>query len=112
MVKLTDGPDMTIASYRGRKKNSTTTTTNLVRAIEGLGDYAISAVQMNGSTGERARTTVGVRQECLLSSTLFNIFLERIMFDALENHNGKLNIRGRTITKLRFGDDIDALIEE
>ena len=77
-----------------------------------LYDKATSAVQMNGSIGEWFRTTVGVRQGCLLSPTLFNIFLERIMSDALEEHNGKVSIGGRNITNLRFADDIDALAEE
>ena len=85
---------------------------NLVRTIEQLYDKATSAVQMNGSIGERFRTTVGVRQGCLLSPTLFNIFLERIMSDALEEHDGKVSIGGRNITNLRFADDIDALAEE
>ena len=48
----------------------------------------------------------------LLSPTLFNIFLERIMSDALEEHDGKVSIGGRNITNLRFADDIDALAEE
>ena len=63
---------------------------NLVRAIEHLYDNAISAVHMNGSTGEWFRTTVGVRQECLLSPTLFDIFLKRIMSDALEKQMKRL----------------------
>ena len=67
---------------------------------------------MNGSIGECFRATVGVRQGCLLSPTLFNIFLERIMSDALEEHDGKVSIGGRNITNLRFADDIDALAEE
>ena len=82
---------------------------NLVRTIDQVYDKATSAVQMNGSIGEWFRTTVGARQGCLLSPTLFNIFLERIMSDALEEHDGKVSISGRNITNLRFGDDIDAL---
>ena len=71
-----------------------------------------NAVQMNGSIGEWFITTVGVRQGCLPSTTLFNIFLERIMSDALEEHDGKVSIGGRNITNLRFADDIDVLAEK
>ena len=83
---------------------------NLVRTIEQLYDKATSAVQMNGSIGEWFRTTVGVRQGCPLSPTLFNVFLERIMSDALKEHDGKVSIGN--ITNLRFADDIDALAEK
>ena len=41
--------------------------------------------------------------------TLFSIFLERIMTDALEDHEGTVSTGGRTITNLRFADDIDGL---
>ena len=67
---------------------------------------------MNGSMGDWFRTTIGVRQGCLLSPTLFNIFLERIMSDALEQHDRKVGIGGRNNTNLRFAADIDALAEE
>ena len=82
---------------------------NQVRTIEQLYDKATSAVQMNGSIGEWFRTTVRVRQGCLLSPTLFNSFLERVMFDAPKEHNGKVSIN---ITNLRSVDDIDVLAEE
>ena len=85
---------------------------NLVRTIEHLYEKAASAVQMNGSIGEWFRTTVEVRQGCLLSLTLFNIFLERIMSDALKKHDGKVSTGGRNITNLLFADDIHALAEE
>ena len=85
---------------------------NLVRTTEQLYDKATSAVQMNGSIGKWFRATVGVRQGCPLPPTLFNIFLERIMSDALEEHDGKFSIGGRNITSLQFADDIDALAEE
>ena len=34
------------------------------------------------------------------------------MPDALEEYGGKISIRGRNITNLRFADDIDALAEK
>ena len=85
---------------------------NLVRTLEQLYSKATSAIQMNGSTREWSRTTIGERQGCLLLPTLFNIFLERIMSDAPEEHDGKNSIGGRNITNLRFADAIDALAEE
>ena len=35
--------------------------------------------------------------------------LEQIMNDALDKHDGTVNIGGKIITNLRFADDIDAL---
>ena len=46
------------------------------------------------------------------SATLFNIFLERIMTDTLEDPEGTVSIRGRTIPNLHFVDDIDGLAGE
>ena len=86
--------------------------TNLIQVNENLHSKATSVVLFNSSIGGWFRTTVGVRQGCLLSPTLFNIFLERIMTGALENHEGTVSIGGRTITNLRFADDIDGLAGE
>ena len=86
--------------------------TNLIQVIRNLYNKATSAVLFNRSIGDWFRTTVGVRQGCLLSPTLFNIFLERIMTDALEDHEGTVSIGGRTIINLRFADDIDGLAGE
>ena len=73
---------------------------------------AKSAVLFNGSTGEWFRTTVGVRQGCLLLPTVFNIFLDRIMCEALDDHEGSVSIGGRLITIFRFADDIVVNTEE
>ena len=59
--------------------------TNLIQVIKNLYNKATSKVLFNSSIGDWFRTTVEVRQGCLLSPTLFNIFLERIMTDALED---------------------------
>ena len=40
------------------------------------------------------------------------MFLERIMTDASEDHEGTVSIGGRTITNLPFADDIDGLAGE
>lgn len=85
---------------------------NLTRVIERLYAKATSAVYFNNSIGDWFRTTGGVRQGCLLSPTLFNTFLERIMADALEDHNGTVSIDGRTIKNLCFVDYIDGLVGE
>ena len=83
--------------------------TNLIWVIKNLYDKATSAVIFNNSRGDWLQTTVGIRQGCgcLLSPTLFNIFLERIITDALEDHEGTVSIGGRTVPSLRFIDDVD-----
>ena len=86
--------------------------TNLIQVIKSLYNKATSAVLFNSSIGDWFRTTVGVRQGCLLSPTLFSIYLERITTDALEDHEGTVSIGGRTITNLRFADDIDGSGED
>ena len=78
---------------------------NLIRIIECLYNKATSAVY-HDNIGEWFQITNGVRQGYLLSPTLFNIFLERIMADALEDHEGTVKIGGRTITNLSFADNI------
>ena len=86
--------------------------TNLIQVIKNLYNKAANAVLFNSSIGDWFRTTVGVRQRCLFSPILFNIFLERIMTDALEDHEGTVSIGGRTITNFSFADDIDGLARE
>ena len=85
---------------------------NLIRVIKHLYDKATSAVLFNSSIGDWFRAIIGVRQGCLLSPTLFNIFLERIVTDTLEDHEGTVGTGGRTITNLRFADNIDGAAGE
>ncbi|KAK2178941.1 hypothetical protein NP493_522g01034 [Ridgeia piscesae] len=82
---------------------------NLIRMIPNLYNKATSAVYLNNSIGDWFRTTVEVRQGCVLSPTLFKIFLEKIMADALNDRERTVSIGSRTITNLRFANDIDGL---
>ena len=86
--------------------------TNFIQVIKNLYNEATSAVLFNSSIGDWFRTTVGARKGCLLPPTLFDIFLERIMTDALEDHEGTVSIGGRTSSNLHFADDIDDLAGE
>ena len=65
-------------SLRGNYGGKYNINASIIRAIENLYDKAQSAVLFNGSTREWFGTTV-VQQGGLLSPTLFNIFLQRIM---------------------------------
>ena len=58
------------------------------------------------------RITVGVRQGCLLSLAGFNIFLKRNIYEALDDHEGSVSIRGRLITNFHPADDIVVTDEE
>ena len=64
------------------------TSANLIRVIKNFYDKATGAILLSSSLGDWFQTTVGVQQGCLLLPTLFNIFLDRIMTDALEDYRG------------------------
>ena len=84
---------------------------SLIRVIKHVYDKATSAALFNGSTGDWFRTTAGVQGRCLLSPTLFNIFLQTITIDALDDE-GSVSTGSKTITNLRFADDIAGLAGE
>ena len=53
-----------------------------------------------------------VRQGCILSPCLFNLYAEYIMRNAgLEETQGGIKIAGRNISNLRYADDITLMAE-
>ena len=82
---------------------------NLIRVIKNLYDTATNAV-LNSSIGDWFRTTVGVRQGCLLSPTHP---LQHISGKDSDRHLRRtLSVEGRTVKNPRFADDIDGLAGE
>ena len=64
---------------------------------------------MNSQLGEFFKTKVGVRQGCLLSSILFDLFLEKIMQETLHEYHTSISVGERPICNLQFADDIDLM---
>ena len=66
---------------------------DIIQCIKSLYNFSKSmllkavrcSVLLNNNIGTKFNTTVGVRQGCLLSPVLFNIFLEKIMMDSVTN---------------------------
>ena len=82
---------------------------DIIMMIKSLYANSTSAVLLNNMAGPFFNTTVGLRQGCLLSPTLFNLFLEEIMSEIEIKHATSISVGGRPIWNLKFADDIDLL---
>ena len=79
--------------------------------IQSLYSRAVSAVRVGSDVSSWFNQTAGVRQGCILSPDLFNLFLEHILNEALQTCEGGARINGRCVSNLRFADDIDLMGE-
>ena len=79
---------------------------HLVELIRKLYTKQKAKVKAAGVMSDWFAVLKGVRQGCILSPQLFNLFAEAVMREALEGFTGGLRIGGRTITNLRYADDI------
>ena len=66
----------------------------LVQAIQALYKNSSSVVFLKSQLRAYFKTTVGVRQGCLLSSILLNLFLEKIMRETLHDRHTSISIGG------------------
>jgi hypothetical protein len=83
----------------------------LTALIQNLYSQAVSAVRIGTDISDWFQQTVGVRQGCVLSPDLFNLFLEHVLGEALEAYQGGALVHGRHVSNLRFADDIDLMGE-
>ena len=81
----------------------------IIVIIENLYKKINSAVLVNKKTRTFFNTSVEVREGCLLSPTLFNTFLEKIMQDTLESHCSTIAVGGYELCNLICADDIDLM---
>ena len=69
-----------------------------------------ATVRYENETSEEITIKRGVRQGCILSPCLFNIYTEYLIREALEDGKG-ININGQNITNIRYTDDTIILAE-
>ena len=84
---------------------------NTVRALGQLNAKSTSKVRVETKFSEKFPCSVGVRQGCVLSPSLFSVFLEEIVSRKVEELTGGVCVQGLLVNNLRFGDDI-ALITD
>ena len=63
-----------------------------------------ATVRYENETSEEITIKRGVRQGCILSPCLFNIYTAYLIIEALEDGEG-ININGQNITNIRYADD-------
>ena len=79
--------------------------THFVKLISNLYDNQQACVRTEKGDSDWFNIGQGVRQGCILSPTLFNLYAEYIMRWVLENWNGGLSIGGYKLSNLRYADD-------
>ncbi|CAH1224416.1 unnamed protein product [Diabrotica balteata] len=62
-------------------------------------------VQIDGQHSEEMRICRGVRQGCVLSPLLFNLYSEEIFQNTLNNIEAGVTVNGKLINNLRYADD-------
>ena len=82
---------------------------HLVELIQNLYNGQLACVRTEKGDSEWFSLGQGVRQGCILSPTLFNLYAEYIMRRIVENQKGGLSIGGWNLTNLRYADDTTLL---
>ena len=83
---------------------------HIARLIKGIYEDAKTKVMTGDQFSEWFKASVGVRQGCTLSPTLFSLFLERIMIEAIDDlDDAGVSCGGLRVSNLRCADDIDLI---
>ena len=82
---------------------------HIIKLIKSLYDEQQASVRINGETSEWFKVGQGVRQGCIISPHLFNIYTENIMRQLHSDPNpskySSLSIGGHELPELRYADD-------
>ena len=76
-----------------------------IRIIANLYWNQTADIRINGQTSEEVPIMRGVRQGCVLSPLLFNLYAEKIFREAVEDRTEVIVANGIVINNLRYADD-------
>ena len=99
-------------SYSGKTCNKMDFPVHVIELLDHLYKNQEAAVKTSCGTSEWFSIERGVRQGCIVSPSLFNIYSENIMREATENTSAGITIGGRKINNLRYADDTTLLYEQ
>lgn len=85
---------------------------HLVLLLKHLYENSIATVRLEDKTSPTFSIQRGVRQGCILSPLLFNIYGEYIIRKALDGWEGGIRIGGREINNLRYADDTTLITKD
>ena len=74
------------------------------RLIKNIYWNQMAEIKVHDEISEKIYVRRGVRQGSILSPTLFNLYSERIINEALDEEEG-ITINGHSITTIRYADD-------
>lgn len=78
---------------------------HLIFLIKRLYQHNNAKVRTGQTVSRAFKVGAGVRQGCILSPLLYNIYSEYIMRKVLDDWEGGISIGGRKISNLRYADD-------
>lgn len=78
---------------------------HIIHLIKNLYTKSKVVNRAQNAVSDQFQPTKGVRQGCILSHILFNIFSEAVLRESLQEWNGGVVIGGRKINNLRFACD-------
>ncbi|KAL4149349.1 hypothetical protein QTP88_003311 [Uroleucon formosanum] len=78
---------------------------HIIHLIKNLYTKSKAVIKAQNVVSDQFQPTKGVRQRCILSSILFNIYSEAVFRESLQEWDGGAVIGGRKINNLRFADD-------
>ena len=78
---------------------------HLIHLIRNLYDGQAACVRTEKGNSDWFSLGQGVRQECMISPSLFNLYAEYIMRRALADWPGGLSVGGSNVNNLRYADD-------